>query len=397
MKTKLNYFAFILLLVIVIGSFFFVLVEPHSMVDYNITMEEFKEKEPFDMNDPDKVSNYILSKNERLQSNFPNLREKNQLTENQIFLILDSTQTSLSRLQEYGQTGGDPEYINLSLYFSLWEIQKAVFLNEYYQFNNCVNDTLLLVNNYYPLFFFLKYEDLQKTTELKEQLERFTDNLIVLEERPDNVDNLISESEFLYKRTHILEKSNSQCQPFYVYISKDYKYQRLLLKVKIILLLLSAVFIFILGKVVTWKGIKKIISEGFEFTKGTIQGVKKGLMPKLVKEETIKTIVKLGSLVTTMASIIALFTTVLGIRSWGFISIPLLCVISLLFGIISGIISLNNPKNHMLRKLSYYSFLIGMALFILFILEIILVISLASLFTSIKESISLALTNSTQI
>jgi hypothetical protein len=388
---KNNYLSLALITVFLGFSLYVMLVEPHNFMEITDLSEEEIEKEiTIKPEDPNEVERYLSNWPVSILSDANNYKKYGKIDEQQYQQINELLQKGLSEYRDYTY-----DKSNQTLYFSLWYVTRARAHTNHYRVQNCISESINIVNKYKPLFFFLKSEDREIAKELKKKANRFNNYMEYSNRHPDNINKVISEVKTFWNIRNDYKETERTCDKFNTFIDKDYEYQKSFLKIKLLILLAAAIIIFWLGKIITWDRIKKLSASIVSIGKVPHES-KKQLFPKSVKPETIKQIIKLGSLVTTIASIIALFVTILGINNWLFISVPIICIICLLASVTLGVVSINT-NDERFRRASYYLFLVGMFLFVFFILEIILVINLASLFNSIKQVASTVLTNSTII
>lgn len=388
MSRRLNYFGFVLILLFVIATFFLMLINPNNLVAYNESEEHVDETEQYDFMTHD-INELILNKNEILEQHLIDLRKENKITEEQSFMVFELKKQSIDNYKTHRDSLSDTNQINYSLYVSLWYVKKANFITNYYQFTNCVNKTFPLIRKYRPLFYFLTYTDKEKASSLQSNVATFIAHGELLKIKPGNVDKLIDHIKLIYNYEDKFNKLNEDCASFYNHISQDYKYQSNLFKIKIVSLLLSSLIIFLLAKIITWNRIRRMFN-----VSGNIYG--NLFFPRRVSGDTIKTIIKLDSLITVIVSVTSFLINIFKFNLSFFI-FSMLCVICLLFGIVIGVISINTPNNPNLRIDCYRLFMLGMILFVIILVEIIFLIQVSAIFTTIKQSVAVSLINSTII
>jgi len=397
--SKLGYFTFTLILLFVGLSFFVIFSEPHNFKDIQQSTDfESSEWDNFDLDDPIAVENYILNLQDSVTSTATSYKKNGKINEQQYVEINELIGRSSSEYRDFRADKSRPlgEETEKALYFSLWHINKARALTIYYDTQNCVTSSLDVVNKFKNFFFFLNKEDRDTAIELKKDLNGLGKRIKGLDDYPDDVRGAKMDVQSFLNSQRNFQETERQCGKFEPTILADYKYQKFFFKVKVFLAIIFTVIVFILGKIITIANIKRLWKFFIPGQKNFWDKVLGAIFPKNVKKETIKSILKLSSLATVIVAVGGLIVSVMGLKNWTLAFMIVICAISLLSSILFGVMSINSGSKNQ-RRASYFLFIVGLILFIILILELVIVINLASLTMTVKDSLVALLSNSTII
>ena len=373
-KNKWNYVGFSFILLIVFFSFVLIFVEPHNL--YNLKEESValndsnKGNVLLNISDTSSVKNYILGSQQEIIQNANYCKQNNEITESQHLEISEIVKKSIWDYSEYERNTKDSN----SLYESLKWIRYADSLAIYYPLQNCINESTNTIEKYNSFFFFLKKEDIDTLSNLKKEQECFENYIWWYYEIETDKGINSTVTHYAFYSDYI--KAKSDCAKFKKRITDDYNYQYELFKYKIVISILIICLVFIAGnlfKISTLKSMKERVFLNIQQTED-------------VKKETIKQILKLSSLTTTFAALAGIITKILNLNPI-LLFIAIICTIFLLVSNLLGVISLNNNKPQLLRKISYQLFIFGSIFFIMIIVGIVFFISIDSITDAVKETI----------
>ena len=401
---KLNYLGFVAISVFVFISFFLILVDPHNFINENelVNNETESNNLPLGLEDVDNVLKEVRSRQVSVLWDATNYKKSHRITEEQYVEIVENAQKSLSKYRKYHIEieAGNYEEANKYVYSSLWYITRAKALTYHYSVQNCINsisETIEKYNGIARFFFFLTNEDREREIELKNDCMSLDRIISSYDDIPRNNNKIITQVEHL--RNNKYEEVDDECYTFRKDIIEDYNYQYNSFILKVTFLLLLLVLAFFVGKFVTLERLKSSYQNINELLIVPSDIFSEMHTEKKVNETTIKQILKLSSLPTTIATIIAIIIKFSGLNIV-FTAIILVtavvCVISLLISMLLGIISINRDSER-LRRLAYVSFLFGLIFFIFIIVELFFVIGFTSLVSTVEQSIRTFLTNSTAV
>lgn len=390
----LHYIGLVLLLGIIVSSFFFLIIEPHNfMANQKLDRKEEREHSYDYANFKEaahRVSNVQDNSQRELLTNF----KSGKITEEQYIETSLLLTSSSEYYEQYRDDEPNSTQAQRDLYIAAWALEEGRFLTNYYTYFNCVDNTISTVRKYNHLLYYLKYEDKQEVLALKELLLKRTEFNFPLKERRDDIGNLQYNAEVLYEKNSVFDFDVRWCENFNAYITTDYNYQSKLAVVRIFILILGSIFFFSIGKVITWHRVVLAFNVTKNSTQRTPDLIKQIFNPPIVKEKTIKQILALSSVVAIISMVVTLFVNIFRSNGWVVFSIGITSLTLLLLGLITGIMAINTGKSPQ-RKVSYYLFLFGMILFTFFLLVFVLKLNFEVISSAAKQAANMFLNNQT--
>lgn len=376
-----DYFAFVLIFLVVFGLIFLFFVNPHNLVQtsfndsYNDSYISYKEM----FNTSTDIENYIKS-NENIPSIARWEKTSGELNQTQADFISGLSDRAQQELDTYhGSKNMD------DLYHSLFYSQMARNYREGYPFLNCADNISSISKEYKPLFFYLNYEDKKKISDIENTRARILNYLDMVSSydymnKPDQILYFAKQSQN-FENNVFPEINQLQCANFKDYLSKDYSWQKYLFFIKITFIILLFIIALILGKVLTIKNLS-ILQKKIEGVGDRIHNI---WSPGKVRNETIQTILKMDSVTATLATFLAITISVSGFNNWIVFWLVFISLLSLLGSILVGVISLNNQSIKS-KKYCYRLFVLGLSLFVVSFLSALILGGITSLLKGMADS-----------
>ena len=273
---------------------------------------------------------------------------------------------------------------------ALFKTQEVVFYKKAYPFFNCEDEVYNTSKKYYWLFYYMGDSDRKKVLDLHDTRKYMENALGYSTQYIEDINRTIMltrDAENIENRYNIYRIN---CDFFKDYINKDYKRQRYWFIIK--LLAVIAIFLvgLVLGNLISKRNIKKFEKHSNSLT----NKIKNVFYPKEVKEETIKSILSINSVTTTILSFFGILLTISGFNNWFMVGLMLISVLLLITSILLGVIAMNN-KNPKYQLWCYRFFIFGLTFFVFFFAYILIGGIISEFFKAASESMKTYLNNQT--
>lgn len=338
-----------------------------------------------DLSSNTKIIEYIESRTKWASESALDLKRQNKISEEQADKINEEAIEAQRELDAYKSSKNEND-----LYMALFKTQEVVFYKKAYPFFNCEDEVYNTSKKYYWLFYYMGDSDRKKVLDLHDTRKYMENALGYSTQYIEDINRTIMltrDAENIENRYNIYRIN---CDFFKDYINKDYKRQRYWFIIK--LLAVIAIFLvgLVLGNLISKRNIKKFEKHSNSLT----NKIKNVFYPKEVKEETIKSILSINSVTTTILSFFGILLTISGFNNWFMVGLMLISVLLLITSILLGVIAMNN-KNPKYQLWCYRFFIFGLTFFVFFFAYILIGGIISEFFKAASESMKTYLNNQT--
>ncbi len=348
--------------------------------DFTPTYNESQFKD-VDLSTNSSIITYVENKNRYLSDIVLSSKQRGELTEEQADEIIMISIEAKRTLSSYNSNAEEQD-LSTALFYT----QQAISLRKIYPFNNCAEEVYNLSKKYKLLFYYLSYKDrnyILDIYETKGTLENFLGANRVYREDFERLPNRVKDVENIEDRYDLYELD---CKNFKEYLQEDYKRQKSFFLIKLILIIIIFIAGLILGNF--WSKRKSIGKKSEKFG----NHLKKMFSPKTIEDDTIKSILKISSVSTTLVAFLGIALTISGFNTWFVVGLILVSVLSLLLSILLGVVSLNN-REEIYKKWCYWLFVFGLGFFIFFFVYLLVGGIIVEFLKAIGESAQTYLSN----
>jgi len=386
MKNKHSYKS-VITLSIFIGIILLIIFANPNMFSKSDFIPVYNESqfENIDLSENYQIKDYVETKNKFLPNSVLSLKQRGELTEEQTDEIIKISASAERSLSEY-LSGGDKQDLSMALFHT----QEAISLEKIYPFNNCGDNIYNLSKKYGWFFHYLSYEDREQALDIyqtKENLANFLDANRYYRENLDKLPRRTVEVENLERKYDLY---GLDCRDFKNYLQKNYDRQKSFFLLK----LASVILIFIVGLIFgnIWSNRKKLSKKSEKVG----NHLTKMFNPKTIKDDAIKSILKISSVSTTIVAFLGIVLTISGFKTLFVMGLILMSILPLLSSMLLGIIALNNTEE-IYKKWCYRLFVFGLGFFIFFFAYLLFGGILVEFFKTLGESAQTYLNNQTAI
>lgn len=334
------------------------------------------------LDDPERAADAVPGWQAAAMSKLTHLIEAEKIDRSQEREITWLIEQSMSDYRDYQSSEGTVEG-NESLYWAVWNADKARKLGEHYEYTYCVSELRKTASQFGPWFYHISAKDIESVRDLIDEQRRFTNWIEYYE--PDNVQEIIRRIRGDENVRQDEQRALYECEQLSSRLGEELEHQRQIIRMKLVALAVVMFAAFLLGRY----GKRQHIVAAFDkagLATNNMADLSKSLWPKTVRVNSIESILKVGSVITTIAAILTLFVSTLNVRG-SILWVSLFCVTALLLSVLSSVVAVNS-KATAWKRIAFYTFVVGMLLFVTMIALIILGVGIQGFSSSVREAMT---------